>query len=63
MEAHESFDPDCGLIYFTDREKLHQLILWQEFILNIASEQMFISGEIIFLITLAALQRNMIVFS
>ena len=54
---------NSGLIYFTDREKLHQLILCQEFILNIASEQMFISGEIIFLITLAGLQQNMIVFS
>ena len=49
---------NCGLVYSIDREKLHQLILWQEFVQNIASDQMFISGEMVFQTTLAALQRK-----
>ena len=44
-----------GLMYSIDREKLHQLILWQEFIQNIAIDQMFISGEMVFQITLVAI--------
>ena len=49
---------NCGLVYSIDREKLHQLILWQEFVQNIASDQMFILGEMVFQITLAALQQK-----
>ena len=52
-----------GLVYSINTEKLHQLILWQEFIQNIANDQMFISGEMIFLIPLAALQLQMMEFS
>ena len=44
VEAHEMIW-NCGLVYSNDREKLHQLILWQEFIKNTAVDQMFISGE------------------
>ena len=44
VEVHEMIW-NCGLVYSIDREKLHQLILWQEFIKNIAVDQMFISGE------------------
>ena len=62
VEAHETIW-NCVLVYSIDREKLHQLIMWQEFVQNIASDQMFISNEIVFLITLAALQQKMIVFS
>ena len=28
---------NCGLVYFIDSEKLHQLIMWQEFVQNIHS--------------------------
>ena len=51
---------NCGLIYSFDKEKLYQLILQQEFIQNIASDQMFISGEMVLQITLAALQQKII---
>ena len=54
VEAQETIW-NCGLVYSIDREKLHQLILWQEFIKNKAGDQMFISGEMVFQITLAAL--------
>ena len=48
---------NCGLVYSIDRENL-QLILWQEFVKNIelAGDHMFNSGEMVFQITLAALQ-------
>ena len=55
VETHEKIQ-NCGLVYSIDREKLHQLILQQEFVQNIASDQMFILGEMVFQITLAALQ-------
>ena len=57
VEAHEMIW-NCGLVYSIDRGKLHQLILWQEFVLNIASDQMFVSDEVVFQITLAALQQK-----
>ena len=44
VETHEMIW-NCELVYSIDREKLHQLILWQEFIENTAVDQMFISGE------------------
>ena len=59
LKAHQT----CGLVYSIDRGKLHQLILLQEFVQNITSDQMFISGEIVFQMTLATLQQKMIVFS
>ena len=55
VEAHETIQ-NCGLVYFIDREKLHQLTLWQEFVQNKSSDQIFISGEMVFQITLATLQ-------
>ena len=55
MEAHKTIQ-NCGLVYSINIEKLHQLILRQEFFLNIASDQVIISGEMVFQITLAALQ-------
>ena len=45
-ETHEMIQ-NCGLAYSIDREKLHQQIFWQEFVQNIASDQMFISGEMV----------------
>ena len=33
-------------------KKLHQLILWQEFVQSIDSDQMFISGKMVFHIAL-----------
>ena len=57
MEAHEMIR-NCGLVSYIDREKLDQLMLQQEFIQNIASGQMFISGEMVFQIILAALQQK-----
>ena len=62
LKAHETIR-NCGLVYSIDRGKLHQLILLQEFVQNITSDQMFISGEIVFQMTLATLQQKMIVFS
>ena len=38
------------LVYSIDREKLHQLILLEEFVKNIAGNQMFISGEIVYIL-------------
>ena len=49
---------NCRLVYSIDRKKLHQLILQQEFIQNIASDQVYMSGETVFQIILAALQRK-----
>ena len=46
MEAKEMIQ-NYGLVYSIDTEKL-QLILQQEFIQNIASDQMFILGEMVF---------------
>ena len=37
---------NIGLVYSINTEMLHQLILWNKFVQNIASNQMFISGEI-----------------
>ena len=55
---------NCGLVYSVDREKFLQPALQQEFIQNIASDQMFISGEIVLqILTLTALQQKMILFS
>ena len=62
LEAHETIW-NCGLVYYIDREKLYQPILWQEFIENIASDQILISGKKLFQITLALLQQKAIVFS
>ena len=53
---------NCRLVYSINREKPHQLILQQEFIQNMANNQMFILGEMVFQITWAVLQRKMIVF-
>ena len=57
VEAHETIR-NCGLVSYIDREKLDQLMLQQEFIQNIASGQMFISGEMVFQIILTALQQK-----
>ena len=61
VEVHETIQ-NCGLVYSIDSEKLHRLILQEQFVQNIpgtvASDQMFISGEIVFLITLTALQQK-----
>ena len=54
IETHETIQ-NYGLVYSIDTEKL-QLILQQEFIENIASDYMFISGEMVFQIIFAALQ-------
>ena len=59
VEAYETIQ-NSGLVYSIHREKLYQLIVQQEFVQNIASHQMFISGEMVFQTTLAALQRKMI---
>ena len=58
MWKHTEKTRNSGLVYSIDREKLHQLILQQEFIQNIASDEMFISGEMVIQITLAALQQK-----
>ena len=55
MEAHETIQ-NCKIVYSINREKLHQLILRQEFVQNTASNQMLFPDENIFQITLAALQ-------
>ena len=39
VEAHKIIW-NCGLVYSIDTEKLHQLILWQEYVQNIASDPM-----------------------
>ena len=57
VETHEK-TRNSGLVYSIDREKLHQLILQQQFVQNIASNQMFILNEMVFQITLAMLQRK-----
>ena len=44
VETHEMIW-NYELVYSIDREKLHRLILRQEFIKNTAVDQMFISGE------------------
>ena len=41
VEAHKTIQ-NCGLVYSMDREKLHQLILRQDFVQHIPSDQMFI---------------------
>ena len=41
MEAHKTIW-NCGLVYSMDTEKLYQLILGQEFVQHIPSDQMFI---------------------
>ena len=50
IKAHETMW-NCELVYSIDREKPYQLILWQEFIQEIASHQVFISGKMVFQIT------------
>ena len=47
VEAHKVIR-NCGLVYPIDREKLHQLILQEEFVHNIARDQMFISDKMVF---------------
>ena len=50
VEVHKMIR-ECGLVSSINREKLYQIILWKEFMWNIASDQnylMFTSGEMIF---------------
>ena len=47
VKTHKTIQ-NCGLVYSIDREKLHQLMLPQEFIQSIGSDQIFISGEMAF---------------
>ena len=50
-------NPELWISLFYRQKKLYQLILRQEFIQNIASDQIFISSEMVFQITwLHALQ-------
>ena len=56
VEAHKTIQ-NCKLVYSIHREKLHLLILRQEFVQSIAIGQMLISAEMVFPTNLAALQR------
>ena len=39
---------NCGSVYSINRENFHQVSLWHKFAQNLASDQMFISSEMVF---------------